>query len=143
MPQRLMICCAGEPKLRYPIQPHARAELGLGFGQATAAVEEEFLVSGQPVLMTGQHALQCQVRRRRGQPCGLGGAVRLDMRHAAFGKRLHQQSVTHQRLSLILRAAVRSQKPVMRRRPRRAPALRTTSGYWAARRLVRQPPLRL
>ena len=66
----------GEPAV------HAGAESGLGVGEAPVAVQQEFLVAGEPVLVAGEHALQRQVRRRGPQPRRIGRAVRLDVRHA-------------------------------------------------------------
>ena len=66
----------GEPAV------HADAEPGLGVGQAPVAVQQQFLVAGEPGLVPGQHALQGQVRGGGPQPGRVGRGVRLDVRHA-------------------------------------------------------------
>ena len=92
---------------------HARSIPGLSVGKAAATVQEQFLVACEPVLMTGHNALQRKIWRRGTQPGRVGRRVWLDMRHASFGKRLHQSWVADQRLGLIFGAAIRGQEPLI------------------------------
>jgi hypothetical protein len=57
----------GEPAV------HATAELGLGIGQASVAIEQEFLIVHQSVLVPSQHALQRNVGEARRNQAGSAG----------------------------------------------------------------------
>ena len=93
---------------------HAGAELCLGVGEPAVAVQQEFLIAGQPVLVTGEDAQQRHLRGRRAQPRRVGGAVRLDVRHAPAGERGQHTAVADDRLGLILGAPVLGEEPVIR-----------------------------
>lgn len=64
-------------------------------------------------LVTSEHALQRQIRRRGLQPRRIGRAMRLDVCHAGIGKRPHQLRAADKNLSLILRATAMSEEPVI------------------------------
>ena len=93
---------------------HAGAELCLSVGEPAVTIQQEFLITGEAVLVTGEHAQQRHLRRRRAQPRRIGGAVRLDVRHPPAGKRRHQPAVTDNRVGLVLGAPVLGQEPVIR-----------------------------
>jgi hypothetical protein len=98
--------------LRDPVV-HARSEPGLSVGKTAASVQQQFLVAREPVLMTGQYALQRKIWRRRTQPGRISRRVWLDMRHASLGKRPHQLRVADQCLGLIFRTPIGGQEQVI------------------------------
>ena len=49
-------------QVRGKLAVHAHAELCLGVGKTPMPVQQKLLVVDKPVLVTGEHALQCEVR---------------------------------------------------------------------------------
>jgi hypothetical protein len=67
---------------------HGSAVAGLGAGEAPLPVERELGVAGEPGLVRGQDALQCQVWRCGLEPRWPGRVVRQDVGHPGAGERL-------------------------------------------------------
>jgi hypothetical protein len=76
-------------------------------------VQQQFLVAGQTMLVTGEHPLQGQGRGGRAQPHGSLRAVGLDVGRASLSQRPHELCITDHGFGMLLGASTSCQQSVM------------------------------